>query len=160
MLDKNVPGPGKYQTSKPFGSEAPTYSILGKGVDRVLQAKSKEPGPGDYKIVQLNEQGKYPLSRFRNTPGITFGLNKSMRFNSTIRDRFPGPSEYPLKSLMDGTGYSYISKFKSSTSQTILGKGKDSTMKYTNRISKTHFILAPGPGSYQTFSEFGIYTRK
>ena len=40
MIDKNVPGPAKYLTYKPFGSEAPKYSMTGKGIDIMKKVKS------------------------------------------------------------------------------------------------------------------------
>jgi hypothetical protein len=81
MNDKNVPGPGKYDCLKPFGSEAYKFSIRGKTEDKKLSNQSKVPGPGEYPSVSIKPDGRYPLSKFKNTSNIIFGLNKGQRFN-------------------------------------------------------------------------------
>lgn len=52
---------------------------------------------------------------------------------------------------MKGTGYIYNSKLSSSRSNTM-------SMKFTDPYQKKY--NTPGPGSYQIFSEFGIYKSK
>lgn len=160
MIDKNVPGPAKYLTYKPFGSEAPKYSMTGKGIDIMKKVKSKEPGPGEYKHMTMTIEGKYPLSKFRNTATITFGINKEKRFNYNVKEKTPGPDSYNIKNMIDGKGFIYPSRFRSATASSITGKGKDLSTKYTNYKSKINLILAPGPGSYRIFSEFGIYEKE
>lgn len=56
-----------------------------------------------------------------------------------------------MEELMKGTGYIFNSKLESSRSNTM-------SMKLTNPYYKKY--NTPGPGSYQTFSEFGIYKSK
>ncbi len=153
MLDKSVPGPGKFDITKPFGFEASKFSMVGKGFDNKNRKAKNEPGPGDYKLVQINKEGKYPLSQFRNTSSISFCLSKEKRFNYSSKNFVPAPNAYDLKSMIDGKGYIYSSKYKSAAANSIVGKGKDLTTKFTN-------YKTPGPGSYRTFSEFGIYEGK
>lgn len=62
--------------------------------------------------------------------------------------------------MIDGKGFIYPSRFRSATASSITGKGKDLSTKYTNYKSKINLILAPGPGSYRIFSEFGIYEKE
>jgi hypothetical protein len=81
MLDKNVPGPGKYNCGRPFGSEAYKFTMRGKSEDKKLSAQSKVPGPGEYPCLALKPDGKYPLSKFKNMTNICFGANKAQRFN-------------------------------------------------------------------------------
>lgn len=52
---------------------------------------------------------------------------------------------------MKGTGNVYNSKYKSSVSNTMASRFK---LPYYKKLD------TPGPGSYQTFSEFGIYKSK
>ena len=86
MFDKDVPGPGKYNYLKQFGTEAPKFSIKGKPDEKGLTSKSKLPGPGQYPVtLSINTEGKYPLSKIRNTTKIIFGLNKSARFNYSCK---------------------------------------------------------------------------
>ena len=64
MIDKSIPGPGIYSILKPFGSDACKFSIQFRQEDKGIKAKSKEPGPGEYKSISINPQGKYALSSF------------------------------------------------------------------------------------------------
>jgi hypothetical protein len=77
-IDKNVPGPGKYDTSKPFGKDAFKFSLRGKG--KTADQASKIPGPGQYNQIGLNSSGKYPLSSYHNLRGIKFGKQDEQRF--------------------------------------------------------------------------------
>lgn len=56
-----------------------------------------------------------------------------------------------MEELIKGNGSIYNSKFRSSTSNTI-------SMKFREPIYSR--LNTPGPGAYQTFSEFGIYRSK
>jgi hypothetical protein len=150
MLDKNIPGPGKFNISKPFGHEASKFSICGKGADTIKRKSQNEPGPGDYKLISMNKEGIYPLSNFTNTSSISFSLSKEQRFNYESKNIVPAPNKYDIKSLIDGKGFIFSSKYKSSNANSLVGKGKDLTTKFTN-------YKTPGPGSYTIFSEFGIY---
>ncbi len=85
MIDKNVPGPGRYDYLKPFGTEASKFSIFGKPDSKGMSRTSKIPGPGEYPIVSINPQGKYPLSNMRNATAIVFGSNKEKRFNYSCK---------------------------------------------------------------------------
>ncbi len=161
MIDKNVPGPGRYDYLKPFGTEASKFSIFGKPDSKGMSRTSKIPGPGEYPIVSINPKGKYPLSNMRNATAIVFGSSKERRFNYSCKLLFkivnknPGPEKYDLKGLITGTGFNYVSKYKSSTAKSISGRNKDNSMKHPSKIA---FIdIDPGPGSYRIFSEFGIY---
>ena len=85
MLDKNIPGPGKYNYLKSFGSDAPKFTMRerfhtseGKSRGRLYD----NPGPGQYPpVVNINEKGKYPVSKFKNITLADFGGYKSKRFN-------------------------------------------------------------------------------
>ena len=81
MIDKNVPGPGKYNYVKGFGNEALKYTISGKGERKNLSQTSRVPGPGEYPVICINPAGKYPISGMKNTTNIVFGASKEKRFN-------------------------------------------------------------------------------
>jgi hypothetical protein len=81
VADKNIPGPGKYNYLKPFGSDTFKFSMTGKGEDKNLSRTSKSPGPGEYPIVSINPIGKYPVSNIKNVTNICFGVGKDKRFN-------------------------------------------------------------------------------
>ena len=56
------------------------FSLFGKGEKKNLGAVHKVPGPGQYPIVSMNPEGKYPISKFMNATNIVFGLSKEKRF--------------------------------------------------------------------------------
>jgi hypothetical protein len=145
MYDKNVPGPGKYDYLKPFGSNSLKFSIVGRPNKLNLSQSDKQPGPGQYPTIAINPSGKYPLSSFKNSSSIIFGQNNAKRFNYTcnliytlfinlIDDKNPGPDKYEIKSLIGSGGFIYQSNFKSPNAKSIFGKPKDSTAKMKSKI--------------------------
>ena len=68
-----------------------------------------------------------------------------------IDNNTPGANQYKLEELMKGTGSIFNSKFHSSPSSTI-------SMRFMDPYSRV--METPGPGAYQSFSEFGIYRSK
>ena len=76
-----------------------------------------------------------------------------------LDNKVPGPQKYASKSLINGTGMIFNSKFVSSPGKTISGKFKLAESKLKSKEIYLIF-LAPGPGSYKIFSEFGIYKSK
>ena len=76
--DKNIPGPGLYDTLKPFGDDGNKFSMRGRSNDEKEKVKKMiVPGPGEYTQVQTSMSGKYPLSKFNNTKNIIWSHNKS-----------------------------------------------------------------------------------
>jgi len=84
-IDKNIPGPGKYNFIKPFGSDAFKFSLIGKNEIKNKSNSSKIPGPGEYPTLSINPNGKYPVSNVRNVTNICFGLSKERRFNYSCK---------------------------------------------------------------------------
>jgi hypothetical protein len=76
-IDKSVPGPGKYDSTKPFGKDGVKFSIRGKGK---ITEQDKIPGPGEYNQISLNGSGKYALSSYHNSRSIKFGKKDEQRF--------------------------------------------------------------------------------
>jgi len=144
IIDKDIPGPGKYNVSKELGEDSPRYTMHEKlKSNSFINKVMNNPGPGEYSpMVSINTKGKYPISRISNIKSLNFGLDKTKRFFYKKND-FPGPGSYRLKDLM---GVNFNSKYKSvkliSLHKKI--KKKDTRDNY------------PGPGSYSTFGEFGI----
>ena len=137
------PGPGKYNTSKPFGSDAPKYSIEKKYPLKSYSILENVPGPGTYNNVS-KIFGKYVLSNIKNSSSVGFTHEKRFRQHLDVT---PGPNAYKLENLINGKGTIFDSRFKSNLGRTIFFKKKD----YFN-VNDT-----PGPGAYNAFSEFGIY---
>ena len=86
FLDKDIPGPGKYNILKEFGKDSLKCSFKGRSMEKDTLNKNKTPGPGEYPVsIQINKDGKYPASQFRNATKIIFGADKSQRFNYTCK---------------------------------------------------------------------------
>ena len=162
-FDANVPGPGKYFLPKPFGWDAPKFTMKGKNDDnkkknknynKMLEEEKKKNTEyqtlvkeGKVKIpLEMNPNGKYPVSTLRNINFVKFDKDHSKRFNYTY-SQFPGPGTYDTKQLL---GKIYESKFQTFEGFTMYQryKVKDSRQNY------------PGPGSYKLPSDFGIYVSK
>lgn len=82
-LDKNIPGPAKYNVLKGFGSDALKYTMGGRL--NTVTGRSKHditPGPGNYPpVVKINDRGKYPVSKIENIKVSDFGASKLNRFS-------------------------------------------------------------------------------
>ena len=145
-LDYTGPGPGKYNVRKPFGRDAAKYSFR----MRLKRSSSCDdfgsPGPGAYKpVTRINPSGTYIVSKNENVHPVEFSKDKTERFIYHY-DNTPGPSDYKKGSLF---GKIFESRFRSTNGISMRPKFKvtDSRDNY------------PGPGSYQIFSEFGIYEK-
>jgi hypothetical protein len=69
-LDKNIPGPGRYEIEKPLGFDSSKYSFS-KNFDRFKISNQLlntcKTGFGKCTSLEIKSTGKYPISRFRNT---------------------------------------------------------------------------------------------
>jgi hypothetical protein len=85
-INNIAPGPGMYDYIKPFGNDALKFSLFGRDWARAKVIKGKEkviiPGPGRYDHIASNEEGKYPISSFRNTARSSWSKSKAKRFTS------------------------------------------------------------------------------
>ena len=146
-----TPGPNKYTYTKPFGSQAPKYTIVKRYPTPQLQGRVNSPGPAKYKNnLNINPNGRYTLSSFTNTPRSAWGLSKVNRFNYNY-PKTPGANAYKLEEMINGKGKIYNSRFRSPNAKTM-------SAKFRGVFDVTS--ITPGPGAYQTFSEFGIYRSK
>lgn len=134
-IDMNVPGPCKYDYLKPFAQDSIKYTISSRHDNKEFSSKSKFPGPGQYKIIGINEKGVFPLSTFKNTASVKLSSGIEKRFDYSSGNS-PGPSKYNIKPLIGEKGFKFISKFTSSPSSTIIGRRMDPTSKYTCYKSK------------------------
>ena len=96
MLDKNVPGPGGYNYLKPFGWDAPKFSMKGRSFEgKPSKTKDMSPGPGDYaNVYSINRVNSY------NKMSISFKVHykkdkKTVKAIKTLEDFI----KKPLKSL-------------------------------------------------------------
>ena len=148
----NTPGPGAYHPYKALGEDAKKYSMYGRGW-KPLKIKT-EPGPGQYKLMCINTEGKYSSSLFTNSPCTNFYYSKSNRFKY-LNNKNPSPDAYfhnERLNLMNGTGYLFSSKYKNNVAKTFGNKS------YT----KDFYIRQgfPGPGTYEVFSDFNGFTKE
>ena len=51
-MEKDIPGPGRYESEKPLGADALKISISGrKGGTRIFDKLLDNPGPGEYEAL-------------------------------------------------------------------------------------------------------------
>lgn len=156
LLDMNVPGPGKYNYLKPFGSDAPKVSFKGKIENPETRKKKEGEDIGDDEksktflypsiTIQIRPSGKYPVSQIPNVNTYKFDKDKSKR-TQFVANRNPGPGTYEMKQLL---GRIFPSQYRSNEPYTI-------ARRYKQKDSRTNY---PGPGSYIMPSDFGIYLSK
>ena len=84
-IDRNVPGPAKYNsflnTMGNMGS--PAYTLRAKCGEYNWNNKLMDnPGPGAYdSIININNDGKCPVSRIPNIKSRNFGIDRIDRFS-------------------------------------------------------------------------------
>lgn len=145
--EKQYPGPGNYNPTKPFGSDGTKFSIFSRR--KLAGVDNSQPGPGSYGYLQINSNGRYALSGYENTLGAQFSLDQSKRFRYSY-DNNPGPGAYQSQALINGKGIVYDSRMRNN-----LGKSMSSRYKIAGSDSQT-----PGPGSYDFFSDFEGFNRR
>ena len=150
-IDKDTPGVGAYELRKDFGKDALKFSIFGREWDnRKISPMNAfiTPGPGYYEeILKTNDKGRYSSSLFENTPQVKFiGPERG----KVIKNNNPPPWAYNLGTMFNKTGLQFTSKFNSTIAKTISNRPKN--FYSTDKISSF-----PGPGSYNSFSEFNGY---
>ena len=151
-IDKDTPGVGSYDLRKKFGKDALKFSIFGREWEhRKISPMNAfiTPGPGYYEeVLKTNAKGKYSSSIFENTRQIKFiGPERDKR----LKNNNPPPWAYNLGTMFNKTGMQFTSKFKSTIAKTISNRPKEFYLP----DKKSSF---PGPGSYNSFSEFNGYT--
>ena len=151
-IESFTPGVGSYNIRKELGSDALKFSIFGREWDHRQISPSHTfitPGPGHYEEqLKINENGKYSSSLFANTRTIKF---KGPEKGKLIKNNNPPPGAYNLGTMFNNTGLQFTSKFNSTIAKTISNRPKEFYLP--NKISKY-----PGPGSYDSFSDFNGYT--
>lgn len=116
------------------------------------EAKPKSdyrPGPGEYKYLGINKEGKYPTSVFRNSPQSSFG-NGSSRF-TYADNKVPGPGNYKMSLVKHYNNGIFNSKYASNVAKTFSYRPKE--------FFSPRQTGYPGPGSYEIFSDFGGFSR-
>jgi len=86
-IDKNIPGPAKYNIIKKLGNNSPYYTLhIICGETQWINRHMKNPGPGEYTPkIRINTEGKYPISRISNIKANNFGLDRTNRWSSYKR---------------------------------------------------------------------------
>ena len=143
---------GTYNLRKELGSDALKFSIFGREWDHRKISPSHAlitPGPGHYEeVLKMNGKGRYSSSLYTNTRTIKFiGPERG----KTIDNNYPSPWAYDLGTMFNRTGLQFTSKFNSTIAKTISNRPKDFYLP--NKQSSF-----PGPGSYDSFSDFTGYT--
>lgn len=75
------PGPAQYNYLVPFGKGSSAYTVPKNRSLKAGQGEVISPGPAKYvNNLNINLEGRYTLSRFRNSPMNGWSLSKSQRF--------------------------------------------------------------------------------
>jgi hypothetical protein len=151
--DKTSPGPGAYDTRE-TNKTVHAYTFKGRTTaPEGLTTVRIVPGPGTYPAYDtLRPNGKYFVSKFKNSGAGSFAPLRSTRFPATKDANFPAPGSYDLIPTISPKGSYYLSKFHSS--------GVRSFGHSTRNATQSSFQGAPGPGSYRIPSDFGYYESK
>jgi hypothetical protein len=84
MLDKDIPGPGKYSSLRAFGSDALKFSMFSRsGNSGLVDFKKNVPGPGSYKITNDPTRTNPTMKSLVN---ITWSKSKDTRFMPLSND--------------------------------------------------------------------------
>ncbi len=151
-VDKETPGVGAYELRQDLGKDAFKFSIFGREWDhRKISPMNSfiTPGPGYYEeVLKTNDKGRYSSSIFENTKQVKFiGPER----DKIIKNNNPPPWAYNLGTMFNKTGMQFTSKFNSTLAKSMSDRPKD----FYQPFNKSPF---PGPGSYNSFSEFNGYT--
>ena len=128
------------------------FSIFGREWDHRKKSPMNAfitPGPGYYEeVLKTNEKGRYSSSIYENTRQIKFIYPERYK---TVKNNNPPPWAYNLGTMFNRTGMQFTSKFNSTIAKTMSNRPKnfylpDKTSSY------------PGPGTYDSFSDFNGYT--
>ena len=148
-LDQRVtPGPLNYYPKfEKFGQHGAKYSMSFRYRYKKDPDNYNFPGPGAYELPGFNKTGVYSISNFKNSQCPKFpGAQRFKDFNF----KTPGPGAYNFEDLVNGSGMIFNSKFISSNGKTMGKKLKFIKNK----------LITPGPGAYESFSEFHGFDRR
>lgn len=143
------PGPAIYNTCSNIGNFGPKYSFRTKTLYKGKGYKLNVPGPGKYENYSTPSNGRYTLSSVPNVKQTPWSKAKEKRWTK-YKIKAPGPGKYDIQGLINGKGSIYNSKYKSGTARSMGKKLKSIFDVEKNKIT-------PGPGDYDSFSEFGYY---
>jgi len=115
------------------------------------------PGPGSYKSIGIDKEGKYVLSTIPNSRASAWSPPKSKRFKEPLRHtgEKPEPATYN-PSDMHSVDQSYITSTIKNPGIKRMVTIKESNMNHNNNPRFfTKRTTTPGPGQYVIPSEFG-----
>ena len=139
-----TPGPN-YEIREVFGKGRPKYSFHIRNEYKGDNFIS--PGPGCYESVGLSGDGKYFSSKTRNISTSTWSKSKSPRFTKI---KPATDLSYNLGGLISGNGKCFNSKYSSSPAKSM-------GIKLSSIFDVQNKNFNPGPGEYETYSEFDNY---
>lgn len=139
-----TPGPN-YNVSNYFGKENPKYSFHSR--NNYIGQHFNSPGPGCYESSNLSKNGKYFSSKTRNISTSTWSKSKSPRFTKI---KPATDLSYNLGGLISGNGKCFNSKYSSSPAKSM-------GIKLSSIFDVQNKNFNPGPGEYETYSEFDNY---
>jgi hypothetical protein len=155
LVDIDGPSPAKYNYLKPFGFDAPKYSMKGRHNTPIKYKKDKEGEESEKKeekpylpqvTIQIRNTGKYIVSQIPNVNSLKFDKDKSKR-SQFVANKNPGP------------GYTIPPLICHKIMESQYRNYERITMSKRNPIKDSRSNY-PGPGSYPIPSDFGQYESK
>ena len=155
LVDLDGPSPARYNYLKPFGFDAPKFSMKGRHNTPIKYKKDKEGEDSEKKeekpylpqvTIQIRNTGKYIVSQIPNVNSLKFDKDKSKR-SQFVANKNPGP------------GYTIPPLICHKIMESQYRNYERITMSKRNPIKDSRSNY-PGPGSYPIPSDFGQYESK
>jgi hypothetical protein len=113
-----------------------------------LTSAKDAPAVGKYNQVSMTGNGKYFVSKFRDSGCRFFAPSTLQRFPPRRADEPPGPAAYHSEIVYDDKGRSFISKFKN------IPGGVIAQAHRPEHFVNKDILQVPGPATYQQYCEF------
>lgn len=162
-LNTCSPGPNKYEVSKPFLNNLPTYGLpaMSRGGRQVLIEKTEPDGPE----LAYNDLAWMGMARSATAPAGTIGgplLDKKPSTKSSVKCTFGMSERFPKsKQSCSPSGDLYYAHAKFLTSEDYLSQGKSCTFGAGQKVDLSNPFRSPqnsvSPASY---SPIASITRK
>lgn len=148
---KTLPGPAAYQLPETIRSRR--FTLKARQPNEIdLKTKQMVPGPGQYSIPSLNPEGRYTISTHKN---VRFIIMDGERSSPELKRPPIGPGSCIALTIIDElTSQDDISSQEKINLMRVRPRKTFGVSVRPSPAERTK-LFVPGPGMYDTFSEFG-----